>query len=87
MTKEGRGFLAALSLRRSSSQPQPYSLPPTPTTGETVSFAELSECARLLRQTAIGVVLKGGEVCNLAPGMHEAIQFKEGDKVIVIAEE
>ncbi len=69
----------------------PYNNCQTPlrfkSTGEAVSFGELSECARLVQQTALGIVRANGELCELAPTRDTLIQFKEGERVVVIAEQ
>lgn len=53
---------------------------------ETVTFAEVAEAARQLRQTAVGYVRKNGE-CVMVPDPSHTWTFQEGDKVVVFAEE
>ncbi|EFJ41792.1 hypothetical protein VOLCADRAFT_98169 [Volvox carteri f. nagariensis] len=47
--------------------------------GERLSFAELTETSRLLRQVALGVVRADGRCC-LVPKPHELLDFKPGDQ-------
>ncbi|GIL87972.1 hypothetical protein Vretifemale_16019 [Volvox reticuliferus] len=54
--------------------------------GERLSFAELSESTRLLRQVALGVVRADGRCC-LVPKPHELLDFEPGDQVLVLSDD
>lgn len=51
-----------------------------------MTFAELSEAARLRGHTAIGVFARGGRA-RLAPEPGEVLVLGQGDRVVVFAED
>jgi hypothetical protein len=55
-------------------------------TGEALRFADVAELARLQARTALGLVRASGEV-SLAPGADSALVLREGDKVVVLAQD
>jgi hypothetical protein len=54
--------------------------------GEALRFADVAELARLQARTALGLVRASGEV-SLAPGADSALVLREGDKVVVLAQD
>lgn len=60
--------------------------PPLNAAGELLSFAELSETTRLLRQVAVGLVRADGRCC-LVPKPHELLEFEAGDQVLVLSDD
>jgi hypothetical protein len=54
--------------------------------GEALRFADVAELARMQARTALGLVRVSGEVL-LAPGADSPLLLREGDKVVVLAEE
>lgn len=57
-----------------------------PFAGDTVTFAEVLEAARKLRQTAFGYVLRDGSIM-MVPDASSCHRFMEGDQIIVLAQD
>ncbi len=51
-----------------------------------MSFAELSEATRQLRQVALGVVRADGR-CSLIPRPQELLDMEPGDQILVLSDD
>jgi hypothetical protein len=52
----------------------------------TVTFADVEEAVRVKGQTALGLLLREGR-CMLVPGAGCSLKLREGDSIIVLAED